>query len=70
MSDVGKTKPRLRESDATFSIVASPWYCSSCPESAMAPEPSDYGLETSTVNVPWPETRCTFNVSARWPQIS
>ena len=36
----------------------------------MAPEPSDYGLETSTVNVPCPETRCTFSVNARWPQIS
>ena len=33
MSDVGKTNPRRRQSDATFSIVAEPSNCSS---SAMA----------------------------------
>ena len=29
-----------------------------------------YGFETSTVKEPLPEMRCTFNVSARSPQIS
>ena len=71
MSDVGKTKPRLREREATFSIVASPWYRSGVARSP--PWPLNLAItasETSTVNAPRPETRCTFSVSERWPQMS